>query len=365
MGPKRMLQKTWLHLFPLPIGQNHPTQSMRVGLAYKGDTASDSDGFWITGEVLPEQRRVNPRCYIWLILLGMTVVGCGTTRWTDTSRTATEQLLLSDAVDRAVSQVDFRALAGRTVYLDAQPVQALTDAPYLISSVRQQLLSNGCILKEKREEADYVVELRAGALGTDRHDILFGVPATQLPSVAPLNGVPTSIPEIPFIKRTQQLGVAKIALFAYNRTTGRPAWQSGIVSAQSKAKSTWVFGAGPFQRGTIYEGTTFAGSKLDIPLIHPGLQGQQERLSVADEAFFVEPGDEFQKNLPSGALDAQKSVSGPQSPAAGLGPPSSPAATSGIPPSLPEAPLHTPAEPQTARPPGGLSAPVARRTPGI
>ncbi len=279
------------------------------------------------------------------------MVGCGTTRWTDTSRTATEQLLLSDAIDRAVSQVDFRALAGRTVYLDAQPVQGLIDAPYLVSTVRQQLLASGCILKEKREDADYIVELRAGTLGTDRHDILFGVPATQIPSVFPLNGVPTNIPEIPFIKRTHQRGVAKIAVFAYNRTTGRPAWQSGVVSAESKAKNTWVFGAGPFQRGTIYEGTRFAGSKLDVPLIYPGSQDHTERLSVADEAFFVEPGEEFaQKNPPKPASGGQDSASGGQKLQIGL--PAAPAPLSA-------APAESPSEPQTARPPRLPSGPIS------
>ena len=34
--------------------------------------------------------------------------GCGTTKWSDTSRTATEQLLISDAMDRAVSRIGFR-----------------------------------------------------------------------------------------------------------------------------------------------------------------------------------------------------------------------------------------------------------------
>ena len=348
-----MVQKTWLHLFPLPIGQNQPTPCGHGGISYDGDKASEPDGFLVSREFPLEQPRLQPGLYVWFMLLGITIfVGCGTTRWTDTSRTATEQLLLSDAVDRAVSQVDFRALAGRTVYLDAHPVQGMTDAQYLISSVRQQLLANGCILKEKREDADYVVELRAGALGTDRHDILFGVPATQLPSFVPLNGIPTSIPEIPFIKRTQQQGVAKIALFAYNRTTGRPAWQSGVVSAKSKAKSTWVFGAGPFQQGTIYEGTTFAGNKLDVPLIYPGLQDHRDHLSVADEAFFVEPSEELaSKNQPPASPDAQKSASGPQTPAAG---------TSGASPSPPEAPVHPTSEPQTARPPGVPSAPVTR-----
>ncbi|HPP52984.1 MAG TPA: hypothetical protein PK777_08550 [Thermoguttaceae bacterium] len=298
--------------------------------------------------------RQGKRYFFFAILLAAAALfgGCGTTRWTDTSRTATEQLLLSDAMDRAVSQVDFRALAGRTVYLDSQPVQGMTDAPYLVSTLRQQLLANGCILKEKREEADYIVELRAGALGTDRHDILFGVPATQLPSVFPMNGVPTSIPEIPFIKRTQQHGVAKIAVFAYNRTTGRPAWQSGVVASESKAKSIWVFGAGPFQRGTIYEGTTFAGSKLDIPLIYPG-QDRRERLSVADEAFFAEPSEEFaQKNRPENSASGEKSGVGPQQ-AAGL-----PASNTPPPETAPNS--HPPSAPQTARPPAPPSGPVSQ-----
>lgn len=296
------------------------------------------------------QNRAQGRRYKCLLLVGIALfIGCGTTRWTDTSRTATEQLLLSDAIDRAVSQLDFRALAGRTVYLDSQPVQGLTDAPYLVSTVRQHLLASGCILKENREEADYVVELRVGALGTDRHDILFGLPATQLPSFLPLQGLPQSIPEIPFIKRTQQCGVAKIALFAYNRKTGRPAWQSGVVAAESKAKNTWIFGAGPFQRGTIYEGTAFAGDKLEVPLIYPGLQDQRSRLSVADEAYFVEPGEALSHHQPTD-VPSDSPNSGPRS----SEPPGCPSS------SLPSPPEALASPPQTARAPTSPSPPAAK-----
>ena len=48
-----------------------------------------------------------------LVLSCLALVGCGTTRWTDTKRTATEQMLISDAVDRAVSQMNFSLLAGQ------------------------------------------------------------------------------------------------------------------------------------------------------------------------------------------------------------------------------------------------------------
>ncbi len=230
------------------------------------------------------------RLAIAAILVCIGCVGCGTTKWTDTTRTATEQLLLSDSMERAVSRLDFRSIAGKKVFLDATPISSMTDNAYLASLIRQHMLASGAILKEKREEADYIVELRAGAIGTDRHDLLFGVPALSLP-VAPVPGVPSQIPEIPLIKRTDQRGVAKISVFVYNRNTGRIVWQSGVVPEESRAKAVWFLGAGPFQRGSIYDGTKFAGDRIDIPLIDLGtaLGTERSRVSVAEEAYFVEP----------------------------------------------------------------------------
>lgn len=229
------------------------------------------------------------RLAIAAILVCFGCAGCGTTKWTNTARTATEQLLLSDSMERAVSRLDFRSIAGKKVFLDATPISSMTDNAYLASLIRQHMLASGAILKEKREEADYIVELRAGAIGTDRHDLLFGVPALSLP-VALVPGVPSQIPEIPLIKRTDQRGVAKISVFVYNRNTGRIVWQSGVVPEESRAKAVWLLGAGPFQRGSIYNGTKFAGDRLDIPLIdlNAALGTERSPVSVAEEAYFVE-----------------------------------------------------------------------------
>jgi hypothetical protein len=198
--------------------------------------------------------------------------GCGTTRMTDTQRTATEQMLISDAVDHAVSQLDVSALAGKSVFLDVQYLDGAVDRGYLISSLRQHLLASGCLLMEDRARAVYVVEARAGGLGTDRHSLLVGVPQMQVPSFVP--GQPTAIPEIPLARKTDQNGVAKLAVFAYNRQTGKPVWQSGVVAAVSSARDVWLLGAGPFQKGTIRQGTEFAGQPLPalpaLPLLSPG-----------------------------------------------------------------------------------------------
>jgi hypothetical protein len=192
------------------------------------------------------------------------LAGCGTTRSTDTSRTATEQLLISDAIDRAVQTVNVQALAGQTVFLDDSRLGDVVDRNYLISTLRQHLLANGCQLRDKREEADFIVEARAGAVGTDRNDLLFGVPSMNVPQILPLQPVPAAIPEIPIAKRKDQRGIAKIAVFAYHRATGTPVWQSGLVHQESSSNDVWILGAGPFQRGTIHSGTEFAGKTIRI-----------------------------------------------------------------------------------------------------
>jgi hypothetical protein len=195
-----------------------------------------------------------------LLAVTLSLTGCGTTRVTDTARTATEQLLISKAIDESVASVDFRPLAGKAVYFDSQYLEGVPDKAYLISSLRQHLLASGALLQEERSKATYVVEARAGAVGTDRHSVLIGVPQFQLPMLYP--NMPTQIPEIPLAKSTDQKGVAKIAVFAYNRQTGRPVMQSGLRQASSSARDRWILGLGPFQSGSIRNQAEFAGAPL-------------------------------------------------------------------------------------------------------
>lgn len=200
------------------------------------------------------------------VLLSCT--GCGTT----INRVATEQLLLSDAIDSAVNQIDFSHFRGQSCYLDTSYLKqnqktGIINTEYVVSSLRQQIVTAGALLQEKRADAEIVIEPRVGALGTDGHEIVYGVPqggsiagAATAFSSTPIP-VP-AIPEIAFGKNDSQSGIAKISVFAYERTTRQPVWQSGIAKAESTSNNTWVLGAGPFQKGSVYEGIRFAGRKL-------------------------------------------------------------------------------------------------------
>ena len=197
--------------------------------------------------------------------------GCGTTKWSDTTRTGTEQLLISNAIDLVAANVDFSPLREKKCFLDTSAIAQTTDQDYLAMTIRQHLATAGAILAVSKEDADYIVEVRAGAVGTDRDDLLVGIPAMTLPSIPSTQFSATVIPEIPFIKQTRQRGVAKIALFAYNKTTGKPVWASGSNQGESTARNLWFAGAGPLTRGTIYGETTFAGNPIPLRTRHhPG-----------------------------------------------------------------------------------------------
>jgi len=203
------------------------------------------------------------------------LMGCGATK----SFTATEQLLMSDAVDSTITKMDFRALSGQKIFLDTTYVAAagkvipgvpmpanLVTSDYIISALRQQLTAAGCMLVDNREAAELVCEARCGALGTDGHSVTYGLPANNFLSTATavLPGTPMlpSIPEISVAKREMKSAAAKIAVFAYDRETREPVWQSGIAQAGSSARDTWVLGIGPLQQGSIYGGSRFAGKKF-------------------------------------------------------------------------------------------------------
>lgn len=189
------------------------------------------------------------------------VTGCGTGRWSDSKRTATEQMLISDAVERAVMLIDMRPLAGQSVFLDTTILDDATDGKYMASALKHQLLASGCELAPDKDHATIVVEARAGAIGTDRNDLLLGIPATTVSVM----GTGTSIPEIAAYKRTDQRGVAKVNLFAYERATGKPVWQSGLAQVKSKTRDRWLVGTGPFQNGDINDRVEFAGERITPP----------------------------------------------------------------------------------------------------
>ena len=93
-----------------------------------------------------------------LTCAGLLALGCGTMK----SQLAKEQMLMSDAVDHAVSQIDFRTLSGRKVYFDSKYIQNIkgvgfVNSEYIISSLRQQMMAADCRLQDEPTTAEIIV----------------------------------------------------------------------------------------------------------------------------------------------------------------------------------------------------------------
>ncbi len=219
-----------------------------------------------------------------------------------------------------------------------------------MSSLRQQMSAAGCKLQDTADKADYVVEARVGALGTDLHDVTYGLPASNALNAAAsvISSVPAmpTIPEISVANRNDQSAAAKIALFAYHRESRLPVWQSGIATAKSTAKDTWVLGAGPVQRGTIYDGTLFAGNRLRVPFANTSekdIDSLPQKYAQSREFTNL---DEFENRLAKAkaAADAAAAVQ--------LASHETPATAPVAPTAAPVAPVSEPAAQPTTSPAG-------------
>src|SRR6185436_8218774 len=111
-----------------------------------------------------------PHALAAILLAGWAIgpAGCGINK----SRLATEQFVVSEAVDKAVATIDFSPLSGKRVYFDTQYLDGVNMGPngnvkYVISSLRQQMVAYDLRLQEKPEMADFILEGRVGVLAND------------------------------------------------------------------------------------------------------------------------------------------------------------------------------------------------------
>lgn len=150
------------------------------------------------------------------MLVAAQLAACSSARHSAPDRTATEQILLSTAVDRAVRRLQVGLPAGTAVFIDAGRFDAY-DEDYAIAAVRDRFLQAGCRTVGNRGEAEAIVEIRSGALSADESDALVGIPSFSIP--IPLAG-DFKTPELALMKQNRRRGIAKIAFTAYWKASG-------------------------------------------------------------------------------------------------------------------------------------------------
>ena len=159
----------------------------------------------------------------------LTVGGCMTPHVTDPPRSATEQLLISTAADLAMEQVDAKALAARTTFVDDSNLEG-TGKAYVAAAVRALVNAQGARLVDKKGKADAVVAIRSGALSVGRSQFLLGVAKLMMP--VPFGGA-VETPELALLKKVARSGIAKLGVHAYEQTTGKHLLSIGPVSGKA------------------------------------------------------------------------------------------------------------------------------------
>ena len=169
--------------------------------------------------------------WLGLVLLLGSAAGCvNKQRMTEPIRSVGEQLLLSNSIDRALSELDLEAigrLKGFKVYLSTVYLQTL-DQEYLIGSLRDLLLSSGVLVVDDIAQAEMIVEIRSGANSLDSAAVTAGIAEDQaLPN--PVTGAPIALPELAFFKKQNIVSLTKVALVAYHADSREHVFSSGAL----------------------------------------------------------------------------------------------------------------------------------------
>jgi hypothetical protein len=109
---------------------------------------------------------------------------------------------------------------------------------------------HGGFLVQKIDDAELVVEPRSGALSIDSTSSLIGLPSTPTP--IPFAGA-VQIPEVALYKSEKQFSIAKLALLAYERDSGRHVASSGSLIGRANIKYYKFLGFISFNKTTIPE----------------------------------------------------------------------------------------------------------------
>jgi hypothetical protein len=156
------------------------------------------------------------RKYLTLAIASVGLAACTTVTTSKPARTATEELLISRAADEAADNLKFDVPAGTKLFLDTTYFEG-TDSKYAIGTIRDRLMRRGIHLVDKKDDAQVVLEIRAGALSIDEQSFLVGIPGFPIP--IPLAGT-LDFPEIALYKKAVRAGVAKFAATGYDPKTG-------------------------------------------------------------------------------------------------------------------------------------------------
>lgn len=151
-----------------------------------------------------------------LVIIVLMSACTATHKNTQTPRTATEQLLLSEAVLKSLPQHIDTPLpipSGAKVVIDTSGISA--DQHIVHQAMAGWLGQHGYLVQNNKENATHWVNVTVESLGTEYADIFFGIP--------PIQGglIPVATPELAIYKAEYQTGYVKFHFDIFELPSGR------------------------------------------------------------------------------------------------------------------------------------------------
>jgi hypothetical protein len=175
--------------------------------------------------------------------------GCSTIDSRISGRTATEQYLVTESIDRAIDGIRWEKLEGQRVYCEYVGLQA-PEGDYFLASLEETLLNHGVHPVRSMEGADVRLVALVHSLGTDIWVGNFGIP---LFLGAAATGVPSTLSGISLYTSNLQEGYCRVEFFGRQPGTNNLLWQSKPVYGTSYFKTQTFLGLfGPYKSGDIF-----------------------------------------------------------------------------------------------------------------
>ncbi len=182
--------------------------------------------------------------FLSMIFGGLLSACSSTQKITNSARTATEQLLITEAVSRSLPlqrDISFPIPRGATVKLDVAGLTA--DKDIVKAIVAGWLGLHGYIVQD--DNASHRISIVVDSLGTELSTTFFGMPPIQA------SLIPVSVPELSLFKAENQSGYARFHFDTFELPSGR-----------------FLATSSPFLANTFYNAYTvlllFTFSKTDL-----------------------------------------------------------------------------------------------------
>ena len=148
--------------------------------------------------------------FLAVLMWGLGLLGCSTYESTKTPRTPTEQLILTQSLQRTLVDAVLPIPPGQSVAVET--VGLTTDQALVTAFVEKWLSREGLNLPKDGKES-LIARVTLDAFGTLQDVTFFGIPQITAALLV--------IPEIAFYKKQKQLGMTRLSIDFIEKKTGR------------------------------------------------------------------------------------------------------------------------------------------------